>query len=161
MIGTKDQKGVPGTEEVNAFLGRGTTFDGKMSFDGMFRLDGKFKGEIVSGDSLIIGETGEVDAQIKVNSLIVNGKLTGGVTASIRIEINPPGKVLGDIKTPVLVISEGAVFEGNCQMEKKELGRDEKVSILKPPIPEVKPEKDEKEGDKQEQRKPGPLEKMP
>jgi cytoskeletal protein CcmA (bactofilin family) len=131
MIGAKDQKGVPRAEEVNAFLGKGTTFEGKMTFEGMFRLDGNFAGEIFAGDSLIIGETGEVNAQINVNSLIVNGKLTGSVTAGTRVEIYPPGKVFGDIKTPILVISEGAIFEGNCQMEKREAGRDEKVSVLK------------------------------
>lgn len=131
MIGAKDQKGAARSEEVNAFLGKGTTFEGKMTFEGMFRLDGKFNGEIFAGDSLIIGETGEVNAQINVNTLIVNGKVDGSITAGTRVEIYPPGKVLGDIKTPILVISEGAIFEGNCQMEKRETGRDEKVSVLK------------------------------
>ncbi len=144
MIGSKDQKGMPRTEEVNAFLGKGTSFEGKMTFEGMFRLDGKFDGEIFAGDSLIIGETGEVNAQINVNSLIVNGKLTGSITANNRVEIYPPGKVLGDIKTPVLVISEGAIFEGNCQMEKRETVRDEKVSVLKVKG-DLKGERDEKE----------------
>lgn len=148
MIGAKEQKGMGRAEEVNAFLGKGTTFEGKMSFEGMFRLDGKFDGEILAGDSLIIGETGEVNAQINVNALIVNGKLTGSVTASSRVEIYPPGKVLGDIKTPVLVISEGAIFDGNCQMEKRETGRDEKVSVLKMKG-DAKGESEEKEIEKE------------
>jgi cytoskeletal protein CcmA (bactofilin family) len=143
MVGAKDQRGVPRAEEVNAFLGRGTTFEGKMTFEGMFRLDGKFDGEIFSGDSLIIGETGEVNAQVNVNSLIVNGKLTGSIKASTRVEIYPPGRVLGDVSTPILVISEGAIFEGNCQMGKRETVRDEKVSILK-----IKDENEEKEAEK-------------
>jgi cytoskeletal protein CcmA (bactofilin family) len=131
MLGGKDQKGIPRTDEVNAFLGKGTTFEGKMTFEGLFRLDGKFDGEIFSGDSLIIGETGEVNAQIKVNNLIVNGNLKGSVTAGTRVEIYPPGRLLGDIQTPILIISEGAIFEGNCQMGKRESKRDEKVSVLK------------------------------
>jgi cytoskeletal protein CcmA (bactofilin family) len=131
MIGAKDQKGVPRGEEVNAFLGKGTTFEGKMTFEGLFRLDGKFNGEIFSGDSLIIGETGEVHAEITVNTLIVKGKLEGSITAKTRVEIHPPGKILGDIQTPVLVIEEGAVFDGNCRMEKAEAKRDEKISVLK------------------------------
>lgn len=131
MIGAKDQKGVPRGEEVNAFLGKGTTFEGKMTFEGLFRLDGRFNGEIFSGDSLIIGETGEVQAEITVNTIIVKGKLEGSITAKTRVEIHPPGKILGDIQTPVLVIEEGAVFDGNCRMEKTESKRDEKVSVLK------------------------------
>jgi cytoskeletal protein CcmA (bactofilin family) len=131
MIGAKEQKGMPRVGEVNAFLGKGTTFEGKMTFQGMFRLDGRFEGEIFAGDSLIVGETGEVNAQINVNALIVNGKVSGNITANSRVEIYPPGKVMGDIKTPTLVISEGAVLEGNCQMEGVEAKRDEKVSVLK------------------------------
>ena len=130
-MGAKDQKGVPRGEEVNAFLGRGTTFEGKMTFEGLFRLDGKFNGEIFSGDSLIIGETGEVHAQINVNTLIVNGRLEGSVTANTRVEICPPGRILGDIQTPTLVVEEGAIFDGSCHMEKRESKRDEKVSVLK------------------------------
>jgi cytoskeletal protein CcmA (bactofilin family) len=131
MIGGKDQKGIPKVDEVNAFLGKGTTFEGKMTFEGIFRLDGKFDGEIFAGDSLIVGETGEVNAQINVNALIVNGNVSGNIVANSRVEIYPPGRVVGDIKTPTLVISEGAILEGNCQMQKKETRRDEKVSVLK------------------------------
>ena len=151
MIGGKDQKGPPRTEEVNAFLGRGTTFEGKMTFEGMFRLDGRFDGEIYAGDSLIIGETGEVNAQINVNSLIVNGTLSGSVTAGTRVEIYPPGKVLGDVNTPVLVISEGAIFEGSCKMEKREAGRDEKISILK-----MKDDATGEEEEKEKEKESGP-----
>jgi len=131
MIGAKDQKGIPRGEEVNAFLGKGTAFEGKMTFEGLFRLDGKFNGEIFSGDSLIIGETGEVHAEITVNTLIVKGKLEGSITAKTRVEIHPPGKILGDIQTPVLVIEEGAIFDGHCRMDKAESKRDEKISVLK------------------------------
>lgn len=150
MIGGKDQKGLPRTEEVNAFLGKGTTFEGKMTFEGMFRLDGKFDGEIFSGDSLVIGETGEVNAQINVNALIVNGKVSGGIAANSRVEIYPPGKVLGDIKTPILVISEGAIFEGHCQMGRMETRRDEKVSVLK-----VKADAEGESEEKEPEEKPG------
>ena len=131
MIGGREQKGPPRGEEVNAFLGKGTTFEGKMTFEGLFRLDGKFNGEIFSGDTLIIGETGEVNAQIHVKTLVVNGGLEGSVVASTRVEIYPPGRILGDMKTPILVIAEGAIFEGNCQMEKAETKREDKVSVLK------------------------------
>ena len=64
MIGRKDQEGLPTTEGVNAFVGRRTTFEGKISFEGLFRVDGNYDGEILSGDSLFVGETGEINAQI-------------------------------------------------------------------------------------------------
>ena len=128
MLGGKDREGLPTTEGVNAFVGRRTAFQGKIRFEGLFRIDGKYDGEILSGDSLFIGETGEVNGQINVQILVVNGKVNGNIKAAKRIEIHSPGEILGDIQTPVLVISEGAVFVGNCQMEKM---RGEKISSLK------------------------------
>ena len=132
MIGRKDEKGLPAVEEINAFLGRGTTFEGKITFEGMFRVDGSFNGEISAGDALVVGETAEVDGQINVNSLTVHGTVSGNITAKKRIAIYSPGKILGDIQTPMLVISEGAIFEGNCQMAKEEAMGDQKVAVLEP-----------------------------
>jgi cytoskeletal protein CcmA (bactofilin family) len=131
MLGRKDHEGLPTTEGVNAFIGKGAAFEGKITFQGMFRVDGKYDGEIASGDSMVIGETGEVNAQINVKNLIVNGKANGNITAKNRIEIHPPGSILGDISTSVLVISEGAVFDGSCHMEKREFRSIERFSPLK------------------------------
>jgi cytoskeletal protein CcmA (bactofilin family) len=132
MIGKKNHGEIPEAEAVNAFLGRGTTFQGKINFDGMFRVDGKFEGEIVSGGFLVIGEKATVEAEINVDTVTVHGKLNGNIKAKKRIAIYPPGRLVGDIETPVLNISEGAVFEGNCKMGKTEARLDEKVSVLEP-----------------------------
>jgi cytoskeletal protein CcmA (bactofilin family) len=103
--------------EVNAFLGKGTSLEGKIRFEGMFRVEGAFHGEVLSGDSLVIGKTGEVKGQIHVGNLIVKGKLSGHVTADSRVEITPSGQIQGDIQTSTLIISEGAIFDGSCKME--------------------------------------------
>jgi len=149
MIGKKDQEGLPTTEGVNAFLGISTVSEGKISFEGMCRLDGKYDGEILSGDSLVIGETAEVNGQITVNTLTVHGKVNGNITAKKRLVIYPPGKILGDIQTPVLVVSEGAVFEGNCQMERREITGDEKFSSL-----EVREKGEKERGVKKTEKEP-------
>lgn len=125
---TKKEK-APDTEsaDINAFLGKGTEFDGKLSFEGTVRLDGKFSGEIFSPGILIIGESAVVKAQINVNTLIISGALTGNVDAKSRIEVHAPGKLNGNIKTPVLVIDEGVTFDGSCEMTTAD---DKKVSVL-------------------------------
>ena len=131
MIGRKNEEGgLPTTDGINAFVGRSTTFEGKIRFEGLFRIDGKYDGEILSGDTLLIGETGEVSGQINVNSLIVSGTVQGNVTAMRRIEIHPSGQIVGDIQTPVLVILEGALFAGNSHMERREIKAKERVSSL-------------------------------
>jgi cytoskeletal protein CcmA (bactofilin family) len=117
--------------DLEAFLGKNTSFEGKMSFEGMVRLDGKFDGEIFSGDILIIGETAIVNAKIKVGTLLVDGEVTGNVRASDKIEIHSTGKLNGDINTAALVIKEGGVFDGTCKMDEGAEEAAKKVTPLK------------------------------
>ncbi len=107
-------------EEVSAFLGKETHFEGKITFLGIFRLDGRFEGEIFDGGTLIVGESAFIRAKIGVNSIIISGHVEGEITAQERIEIHSTGKFYGDLVTPILVINEGGIFEGNCKMLKKE-----------------------------------------
>jgi cytoskeletal protein CcmA (bactofilin family) len=114
-------------DEINAFLGKGTDFNGKLAFEGTVRLDGKFSGEIFSPGILIIGESAVINANVSVNTLILSGELTGNIEAKTRVEIHAPGKVYGNITTPVLVVDEGVLFEGGCVMKTPEKS---KVSVL-------------------------------
>lgn len=123
----KEREPAANSGEINAFLGKGTDFNGKLTFEGTVRLDGKFSGEIFSPGILIIGESATVDANINVNTLIVSGKMTGNIDAKARVEIHAPGKLYGNINSPVLVIDEGVIFEGSCKME---TSGSNKVSIL-------------------------------
>ena len=118
--------------EVEAFLGRNTSFEGKMGFEGMARLDGKFDGEIFSGDILIVGETATVNAEISVTTLIIDGNVSGNVSATGKIEIHSTGKLYGKITTPTLVIEEGGLFDGTCSMEKG-VAPTKKVTPIKEP----------------------------
>lgn len=104
-------------EEINALLGEGTEFNGKLTFEGTVRIDGKFSGEIMSNDVLIIGEGAEVEAEIKVGVLVIKGGVVkGNVQAFQSIEIYAPGKLFGNIVTPQLFIDKGVIFQGNCSM---------------------------------------------
>ena len=110
----------------NAILDKGSEFEGKLTFEGTVRIDGKFKGEIFSDASLVVGESGKVEADINVGSVIISGEVTGNIKAKNKVEIHSPGIVRGNINTPALVIEEGVVFEGTCSMAN---GRDKKTSI--------------------------------
>jgi len=104
--------------ELNALLGRGSTFEGKLVFEGTVRIDGKFKGEIHSEGKLIVGENGEIDGEIWVESALISGKVNGNITGKGKIELQPPARFQGNLVAPSLVIQEGAIFDGNCQMSK-------------------------------------------
>lgn len=120
-------------DEINAFLGRDTEFEGKFSFTGAVRVDGKISGEIFSNGTLIVGESAVIKAQIHVADIIISGEVHGDILAEKKIEITVPGKLFGNIKTPKLVLEEGVIFEGNCKMKdlKEETNNDHAVSQKK------------------------------
>ncbi len=107
--------------KISGFIDRDTEIVGDIRFKENFRIDGSLKGKILSGGGLIIGESGEVEADIDVNSVAVNGRVKGAVRAKERIEIFAKGRVIGSVTAPKLVIEEGAFFQGSCQMEMKSL----------------------------------------
>ena len=102
--------------EVNAFMGPGSEFEGKLHFSGSVRLDGKVTGQISSEGLLIIGPSGCIQADVMVETVIICGEVRGEVIASQEIELRPPARVYGTLTTPTLVIHEGVIFEGSCQM---------------------------------------------
>ena len=101
---------------LNGFLDKGSHLKGELSFEETFRIDGKFEGKIPSGSELILGDSAEVDAEIHVNRLSINGSLKGSVRASERIEIHPRARVTAELHTPSLRLEEGAFFQGSCDM---------------------------------------------
>lgn len=101
---------------LQASLGKGSRVEGKLRFEGSVRIDGQVDGEIEAQDTVIIGETAVINAQITAGTIIVKGKVNGDLVARKRVELQAPGKLLGNITTPSLVIHEGVVFEGQCSM---------------------------------------------
>jgi cytoskeletal protein CcmA (bactofilin family) len=110
----------------NAFLGKGSRVVGKLTFEGPVRIEGHVEGEITAQDALTIGESAVVNAQIVGNAVVIQGRVTGDVTARKRLEIRAPGKLYGNITSPSLVIQEGVVFEGQCNMGASEPQRADK-----------------------------------
>ena len=125
-------------KEVKAYLGEGTKFKGVLRFDGTVRLDGFLEGEVITEDTLIIGEKAHVIAELSVGTIITLGKIEGNISASKKIEIRAKSRLVGNIKTPLLFIEEGASFDGQCEMS----GNENKkiISITSKKLPE--PEKD-------------------
>src|SRR5438477_4837654 len=114
MVATARQAGLG---EITTLLGRGATFEGKLTFEGTVRLDGRFKGEVFSDDVLVIGEGALVEAEIDIGEIIIQGTVVGNIKAKRSIEIHAPGRVKGDIHTPSLQIDKGVIFEGRSFME--------------------------------------------
>ena len=113
----QDRAHTPADSALNALLGRGSEFDGKLNFEGTVRIDGTFTGEIGTNDMLIIGEGAKVTADISCGSVVVNGEVTGNIKATDMVELHKPAKVKGDITTPSLMVDKGVQFDGTSKMD--------------------------------------------
>jgi cytoskeletal protein CcmA (bactofilin family) len=112
-----NKSGTASQGEVTTLLGRGSEFEGKLSFEGTVRVDGKLSGEIFTDDVLIIGEGAEVSAEINVGAIVIEGTVHGNINAKRSVELHTPARVRGNISTPSLSIDKGVIFDGQCQME--------------------------------------------
>ncbi|MGH2491999.1 MAG: bactofilin family protein [Candidatus Limnocylindria bacterium] len=112
----RDFGGQSSTATLNALLGAGSVFEGKLHFEGQVRIDGTFTGEITTTDMLVIGEGAKVSATINCGSVEIKGDITGNINATESIALRATAHVQADIYAPSLVIDKGAVFEGNSRM---------------------------------------------
>src|SRR5467141_4799970 len=104
------------SEEWTGFIDQGVTMEGTLQVTGTFRVDGNVKGNIISEQSLILGENAKVEGQIEGNHVVIAGRCDGVIFAKGRVEIHPKGVVTGEIHSPCLVIEPGGIFDGRCHM---------------------------------------------
>ena len=111
---------MPVREKIETFLAEGTSLSGNIDCRGSMRVDGKVEGKIVCSETVVIGQTAEVKADIEATEIIITGRVNGNMKAKERLEIQSKGHLEGDIYTRNLVIAEGVFFQGKCVMEEKE-----------------------------------------
>ena len=103
-------------EDLNGFLDEGTELSGELRFRDVLRVDGRVRGKIVSDNTLIIGETGQVDAEIDCGVVSIRGRVSGQVHGRQRIELLAGCRVQATLVSPKLVIEDGAFYQGECRM---------------------------------------------
>ena len=106
------------------WIGRGIEVTGDIIFSDRLQVDGKVSGKLSSeSGTLMIGEMGTVEAQLDVGICVIQGTLHGNLIARSKVEIRKSGRVHGDLITPVLLVEEGAVFNGAIKMGQEAAGR--------------------------------------
>ena len=91
--------------------------NGSIKFDKVMRVDGKFEGEMVTNDGeLIVGKTGTVKANVKVKNASIEGRLEGNIVAAEKVELKHKAQLFGDLQARTLVIEEGVIFNGQCNV---------------------------------------------
>lgn len=109
-------KGLGAAEELNGFMDEGTEFLGELRFRDTYRIDGHVRGRILSENTLVVGETGRVEADIDCGVVSIRGSVQGHVIGRQRIELLAGARVTGTLVSPKLVIEDGAFFQGDCAM---------------------------------------------
>ena len=103
-------------EEWTGFIDQGVSLEGTLTISGTFRIDGHMKGNIISEQTVVLGENAKVEGQIEGNRVVIAGRFDGVIFAKGRVEIQPKGVVTGEVHSPCLVIDPGGIFDGRCHM---------------------------------------------
>lgn len=89
---------------------------GTLKSAGSVRIDGKVEGEVHCEKDAIIGKSATIKGNLVVNSIVVEGAITGNVTARDRIELKASARMTGDIKAKRLTVEDGVTFVGRSDV---------------------------------------------
>jgi cytoskeletal protein CcmA (bactofilin family) len=112
-----NKKTISSVGEIETIIGKDTIFKGNISGKGTIRIDGQFEGDISTTGNVMIGGNAKITAKFKALNATIAGIVYGNIDISERLELLPSGQIYGDIKAGVLIISEGATFQGTCEMQ--------------------------------------------
>jgi cytoskeletal protein CcmA (bactofilin family) len=99
---------------INTVIGRGSVSEGRFRVETGVRVDGVLKGELISSGTLIVGESGVIEADVKVNDALVSGRIVGTLEATEKVHLQAHAAFVGRIKTRTLIVEEGAIFKAEC-----------------------------------------------
>lgn len=105
---------------MNTIIGKDSVITGTIDVKGPLRIDGKVKGQVISSDTVTIGAGGVLEAEVHCKNSIVSGRVSGNIVATEKVELQAKAEISGDIKTKSLVIEQGAIFCGSCNMKTTE-----------------------------------------
>lgn len=111
--------------KATSVIDHGCAAQGRLAFVGTVAMNGKFHGELFSADTLYLGAEGEIEAEVNVTVGIISGQVKGNITGGERVELGRTARIFGNIVTPVLVLEEGAVFDGQCKTSRQNGGPSE------------------------------------
>jgi cytoskeletal protein CcmA (bactofilin family) len=101
---------------ANTVIGSGIVIDGEISGEEPLTILGTVKGKVTAHD-IAIEPGATVEADVEGQTVTISGKLTGNVSARAKLELRPDSKMVGNAKSPRIVIADGASFKGNVDMD--------------------------------------------
>ena len=106
----------PEAKGLYTMIGEGTVVEGTITVPHSIRIDGTIRGKLETVETLMVGSSGVLEADVIAKSAIIGGKVIGNLITEDRVELESNASLKGDLKTRDLIINEGATFQGNCVM---------------------------------------------
>lgn len=103
---------------INSIIGEGTRFRGDIELRGLLRIDGDFQGNIKADGRVLIGRLGRAQCLIEADTVVVGGILKGDIRAESKIVLLSTCMVIGDIRSPQIVVEEGVIIHGYCTVSR-------------------------------------------
>jgi cytoskeletal protein CcmA (bactofilin family) len=128
------------TTASTSLLSTNVKIEGEVHGEENLHIDGHIKGSIKLNGDIIVGNRGIVEAEIEANNVVIQGQVTGNVSARQQLEIQPSGKLIGDCSARSIDIKEGALFEGRSHMTKSPTVAEAAGRPSSPPLPSSKEE---------------------
>ena len=120
-------------------IGKSVIIKGELSGSEDLTIEGQVEGKIeLRQNILTIGPNGKIKAQVFAKTVVVQGEVTGNITATERVDIRDAGSVDGDLSAPRVAIADGAHFRGAIDMQKggaPKAAGDSKAADVKPASP--------------------------
>lgn len=102
---------------MNTIIGKDSIIEGTIKIQGGLRIDGMVRGKVSASESLAVGDSGTIEAELTARIAVIGGKVVGSIFAQDKIELQSKAIVEGDITTKNLIVEEGAIFHGRCNMK--------------------------------------------
>lgn len=102
-----------------SLVSAGTTIEGRVTTEGSIRVDGRLVGDVIAKANAAVGATGTVQGSVEATNVSIAGTVHGNVTAVGKLILEEKSVTRGDIRAAILVVDEGAVFDGHCDMTKQ------------------------------------------
>jgi cytoskeletal protein CcmA (bactofilin family) len=106
---------IKGEQEITQ-ISNTVTIKGDIIGKSDVRVAGVVNGSINIDGELIIEKSGHIEGEIKTQSAVIAGSIKGNIDCSEKMILESTSQFIGNIKTKQLIIQEGAMFQGNCQM---------------------------------------------
>lgn len=105
---------------ADTIIGNKTRINGVVSGRDRLVVDGLVEGQINMQADVVVEKPGRVDAEVTGHGVYVLGTVNGGISGAQKVEIATDGRMIGDVRTGRILISDGAVFKGRVEMDIRE-----------------------------------------